>query len=116
MKKILFFAVSAALWGQTLPTLPAIFTVNGTTVNCTFEALDNNAVSVECVATDGTMQSRAILEQSDRGGLGGHGEILALAWKDATGKTRLQVANENKLAFDGYVPTVTAKRRWRFWR
>jgi hypothetical protein len=113
---ILTFVFIHIVWAQTLPTLPAIQTIKGTTVNCTLEALDAGGLSIECAALDGTMKSRSILEPTDRGVLGGHAEILVLYWTDSTGKNRLQVANDTKLAADGYMPAVTARRRWRFWR
>lgn len=100
----------------TLPTLPAISTINGSTVNCTLESMDAGGLAVECTATDGTMKSRAVLEPSDRGVMGGHAEVLCLYWTDASGKNRLQCANDGKIALDGYAPTISVKRRWRFWR
>lgn len=113
MMLVLMCVLSSA---QTLPTLPAVQTINGSTTNCTFESLDAGGLAIECTALNGTMKSRAVLEPTDRGALGGHAEILALYWTDSTGKQRLQIANEDKLAVDGYTPTVVTKRRWRFWR
>lgn len=101
---------------QTLPTLPAINTVTGSSVTCVLEALDAAGLSVECTASDGTMRSRAVLEATSLGVMGGHAEILVLYWTDQTGKNRVQVANDSKMVLDGYAPAVTVKRRWRFWR
>jgi len=116
----LFFAIAVAVQAQTAPpTLPAVNVVTGTDESCSFESQDDTGgLFTQCKAlSDASITYTSVVEASTSGAIAGHGSIMCLYWTESAGKNRLQCGDAKKVVVDGYLPSVTRKRRWfLFWR
>lgn len=105
-------------------TLPTVNTVSIAGVTCTFTVTDSKiSLSVDCVASDGTVLDREIHTPSPHGTLVGGGPISCLYGNHADGYVMLQCAvideanAVTKIVLDGKLAPVTKKRQWwLFWR